>query len=69
MTIALDPVPTTSGYLVVSENWYPDWRARVDGNAVKVLRGDWTPDHGSIPAGARRVELAFRVHPIAVASC
>ena len=59
MTIALDPVPTTSGYLVVAENWYPDWRARVDGNAVNVLRGDWTLITVPIPAGARRVELAF----------
>lgn len=59
MTIALDPAPTAAGYLVVSENWYPDWRATVEGTPVKVLRGDWTLITVPIPAGAKRVELAF----------
>ena len=59
MTIALDPAPTAASYLVVSENWYPDWRATVDGTPAKVLRGNWTLITVPIPAGAKRIELAF----------
>ncbi|HKA60395.1 MAG TPA: YfhO family protein [Gemmatimonadales bacterium] len=59
MAIGLNPAPPNSGYLVVSENWSPDWRAKVDGNSVKVLRGNWTLITVPVPAGAKRVELAF----------
>ncbi len=60
MSITLDPAPPAAGYLVVAENWFPDWRATVDGKAAPVLRGDWTLLTVPIPAGARTVELAFR---------
>jgi uncharacterized membrane protein YfhO len=59
MSIALDPAPDSAGYLVVAENWYPDWRATVDGVAAPVVRGDWTLITVPIPAGARKVELWF----------
>ena len=59
MTIALDPAPAAAGYLLVSENWYPDWRATVDGTPAKLLRGNWTLITVPIPAGAKRIELAF----------
>lgn len=59
MTIALEPVPSAPGYLVVSENWYPDWHATVDGKAVNVLRGNWTLITVPVAAGAKRVELSF----------
>jgi hypothetical protein len=60
MTITLDPPPPAAGYVVVAENWYPDWRAAVDGQAVTVLRGNQTLLTVPVPAGARRVELVFR---------
>ena len=59
MTIALDPALAEPSCLVVSENWYPDWRATVDGSPAKVYRGNWTLITVAVPAGARRVELAF----------
>jgi hypothetical protein len=59
MSITLDPVPTTPGYLLVSENWYPDWRATVDGTSMQVLRGDWTLITVPVSAGAKQVELTF----------
>lgn len=59
MTIALEPVPSAPSYLVVSENWYPDWHATVDGIPANVLRGDWTLITVPVTVGARRVELTF----------
>jgi membrane protein YfhO len=59
MSIALDPAPDSGSYLVVAENWYPDWRATVDGKAATTLRGDWALLTVPIPAGARNVQLTF----------
>jgi hypothetical protein len=60
MSITLDPAAPTPGYALVAENWYPDWRATVDGAPAPVLRGDWTLITVPVPAGATRVELTFR---------
>ena len=46
-------------YLLIAENWYPDWHATVDDAAAPVLRGDWTLLTVPVPAGASHVELAF----------
>ena len=60
MTIALDPAPPRESYLLVSENWYPDWHATVDSIPTPVLRGDYSLITVTVPAGAKRVDLAFR---------
>lgn len=60
MTVALDPPPAHDGYLLVAENWYPDWRAAVDGRPAQVLRGDHSLITVVLPAGAKAVELTFR---------
>jgi hypothetical protein len=60
MTIDLDPAPLAASYLLVSENWYLDWHARVDGKRAEILRGNNTFITVPVSAGARRVELQFR---------
>jgi hypothetical protein len=60
MAVALDPPPAAPSYLLVAENWYPDWRARVDGQPVAALRGDFSLLSVPLPAGARLAELTFR---------
>ncbi|MGH7528791.1 MAG: hypothetical protein ACREMN_00265 [Gemmatimonadales bacterium] len=60
MVITLDPPPEAAAYVLVAENWYPDWQARVDGLAARVLRGDWTLITVPVGAGARRIELTYR---------
>lgn len=60
MTVDLAPVPTEPSYVVIAENWYLDWRARVDGAATPVLRGDEALITVQVPAGARRVELVYQ---------
>ncbi len=59
MSITLDPSPDSASYLVVAENWYPDWHATVDGVPVTTVRGDWALLTVPIPAHARKVELWF----------
>lgn len=60
MIVRVEPVPDRDGYLLVSENWYPDWRAEVDGQPALVLRGDLTFLTVPLPKGAREVRLTVR---------
>jgi hypothetical protein len=59
MTIELDPAPAASSYVLVSENWYLDWRASVDGRPGRVLRGDHALITVPVEAGARKIELSY----------
>jgi hypothetical protein len=60
MTVALDPAPPRPSYLLIAENWYPDWQASADGRPAQVLRGDYSLLTVALPAGARVVEVTFR---------
>jgi hypothetical protein len=60
MTITLDPAPAAPSYLLIAENWFPEWDATVDGRPAQLLRGNYTMLTVALPAGARSVSLAFR---------
>lgn len=60
MTVTIDPPPPQASYLLIAENWYPDWRATVDGQPSPVLRGDYTFITVAVPAAAKVVQLTFR---------
>jgi Bacterial membrane protein YfhO len=45
--------------LVVSENYYPGWKATVDGKTAPIGRADYTFIGVELPAGARSVQLDF----------
>ncbi len=47
------------GYLVMTEAFYPGWKAYVDGVPTKVLRADYAFKAVRVPSGAHRVELVF----------
>jgi hypothetical protein len=47
------------GFLVLSENAYPGWRARVDGAEVTIYRADVTLQGITVPAGTHRVEFTM----------
>jgi hypothetical protein len=53
-----DPAPKGSA-LVVSENFYPGWRAMVDGKPATVERADLSLMGVALPEGAKKVELNF----------
>jgi len=52
------PAPQGSS-LVVAENYYPGWKATVDGKAAPIGRVDYTLIGVELPTGARSVELVF----------
>jgi hypothetical protein len=52
------PAPQGSS-LVVSENYYPGWKATVDGKPARIGRADYTLIGVELPQGARRIELNF----------
>ncbi len=60
MRIKIEGKDSRPLYLVVSENWYKDWRATVDGLAVPTLRAQNTLLSVVLPPGAGEVELEFR---------
>ncbi|HYK09377.1 MAG TPA: hypothetical protein VEV39_01095 [Gemmatimonadales bacterium] len=60
MSIAINPPTDSARYLVVSENWYKDWKATVNGAPAPVLRGDESLITVPLPAGARTVDLVFQ---------
>lgn len=59
MSIALAGADSSASHLLISENWYPDWHAMVDGKPGVVRRADHTLLSVDLPAGAKQVELAF----------
>ena len=59
MTLALDTPAPEGAALVISENFYPGWKATVNGQLAKIGRVDYTLIGVELPAGARTVELRF----------
>lgn len=59
IAVTLEPPPAERAYLLVSENWYPDWQATVDGRPARVLRGNESLITVPLAPGAQRVELTF----------
>jgi hypothetical protein len=60
ITVAIDGQDARELYLVVSENWYKDWRATVDGRAVVPLAAHSTLLSVPIPPGAKEVRFEVR---------
>ncbi len=59
MTIALEGSVPERSWLLVSETWYKDWRATVDGQSTPVYRGDHAAISLELPSGAKEVQLWF----------
>ncbi len=57
MTLTVDT--PADGLLVVSENYYPGWSARVDGAPVEILRTDVSLRGIPLRAGRHHVELVY----------
>jgi hypothetical protein len=59
IALTLDQPAPDGASLVVSENYYPGWRATADGKPVPVGRADYVLTGVALPTGARQVELTF----------
>jgi uncharacterized membrane protein YfhO len=57
-----------AGLLVVSQVFYPGWRATVDGQTVPIHRADQLLQGLRMNAGAHRVELSYHLSfwPVAI---
>jgi Bacterial membrane protein YfhO len=60
MAVSLSGADPRGGHLVVSENWYPDWHATVDGRSAAVRRADHSLLSVDVPSGAKEVKLWFQ---------
>jgi hypothetical protein len=61
MTIKLDGADSRATWLLVAENWYPDWHATVDGKAVQAHRADGALIGVEVPPGAKEVSLKYDI--------
>jgi hypothetical protein len=59
ITVELSAPAQNGNMLIVSENFYPGWIARVDGRDVRAERADYSLIGVPLTAGARKVELEF----------
>ena len=57
--ISLEPPASAGQALVVSENYFPGWRATADGKPAVVARMNFNLVGVALPAGARAVQLRF----------
>ncbi|MFQ5343894.1 MAG: YfhO family protein, partial [Anaerolineae bacterium] len=55
----VDVTTETSGWLVMSDVWYPGWRAQIDDAAAPVLRANYAFRAVPVPAGSHRVRIFF----------
>jgi hypothetical protein len=55
-TVIKSPAPTL---VVISQSYYPRWRAWVDGQPVPVLRANYAFQAVRVPGGEHRVELRY----------
>jgi hypothetical protein len=57
--ITLDVETSSPGILMLSETYYPGWRAYVDGVQTDIYRTDYSLRSLCVPAGSHRVEVRF----------
>ncbi|MCA1830383.1 MAG: YfhO family protein, partial [Actinobacteria bacterium] len=59
--VTVHTAPTKAAVLVLSDSWYPGWRARVDGNAAPILVTDHALRGVALTPGDHIVEFTY--HP------
>lgn len=59
VTIDLSSPSPAGASLIVSENFYPGWQARVDGKPARLGRADLTLIGVELPPGSKTVDLEF----------
>ncbi len=62
--VTLDAVLRCAGIVVLSDNWFPGWRATVDGWPTKVLVADAALRGISVPVGRHHIELTYAPSPV-----
>jgi uncharacterized membrane protein YfhO len=57
--ISIDVNSPADGLLIISENYYPGWRATIDNEPVEILRADYTLRAIPVRAGQHRIEMWY----------
>ena len=60
--VIIETQATVSGWLLLSDVWYPGWIATVDGQIAEVLQADYLFRAVSLDAGVHQV--VFRYNPL-----
>lgn len=58
--ISLESSSQESGYLVIADVWYPEWRAYVDGKSVPVLRANYLFKAIPVPNGEHEITVVYQ---------
>lgn len=58
--VVLDVTADRPGYVLLTDLYYPGWRATVNGQPAPILRADYAFRAVPIAAGTQRVEMTFR---------
>lgn len=61
--IALKATMKKAGFLVMSENYFPYWKAYIDGKETKIFKTDYVLRSVFVPQGAHQVEFVFESKP------
>jgi len=59
-SVVIDADSGTGGFLVLTDQYYPGWRAWIDGMPTAIYRTDYLFRGVHLPPGRHRVELAYR---------
>jgi hypothetical protein len=62
--LVLEVSPNGNGLLMVSQPFYPGWRARVDGRPAPIFRANYLLQAIPINADTGRVELVYHLSPL-----
>jgi len=67
--ITLETETDRYAFLVFSDNYYPGWKAFVDGREVPVLRVDHTLKGIAVEQGVHRIEFVFQPAVLTIGAC
>ncbi|OGQ63542.1 MAG: hypothetical protein A3I81_05945 [Deltaproteobacteria bacterium RIFCSPLOWO2_02_FULL_55_12] len=57
--VTLETACERPGFLVMSDSYYPGWKAYIDGNETKIYRANYVMRSVSVPVGAHKVEFKY----------
>jgi hypothetical protein len=58
--IVLEGNATSTGYLMLSDVWYPGWKAQIDGRAAPILRADYLFQAILVSPGTHQITFEYR---------